>query len=294
MSLDVEVVLPLHAQLGEGALWHAPSHRLYWVDILGCKVFAYDPATGQNYSWDTPSHVGTVVVREKGGPAGSLLLALATGFAELDLATGLITPWVNPEAGQTFNRFNDGKCDPAGRFWAGTMRYDFKQPSGNLWCLYPDRHVELKIPGITCSNGIVWSPDARIMYYIDTPTHQLWAFDYDLATGNISNRRTIVEVPANFGGLDGMAIDAAGFLWIAIWGGGKIVRFDPHDGSIALEIPIPGARRITSCAFAGPNLDQLYITSSGADTDPRQEPNAGDLFRVTAPVRGTATFTFQG
>jgi sugar lactone lactonase YvrE len=296
MSFDVEIVLPTRAQIGEGALWDAARQRLLWIDVANAKVFLYDPATGSNQAFDTGTQVGTVVLRRQGGtgPAGAAMIATENGIAELDLSTGRITPWINPEAGSTINRFNDGKCDPAGRFWVGTMRNDFRLPTANLWCLYPDGHVERKLSDLTCSNGIVWTSDTRTMYYIDTPTHQVWAFDYDLATGNISNRRTAVEVPHEMGGPDGMAIDVEDKIWVALWGGGRVVRFDPQTGKTMLEIPVPGARCVTSCAFGGAALDELYITTAAGGTKPAEQPHAGHLLRVRVPVRGAPTHAFAG
>lgn len=293
----VEVVLPIHAKLGEGALWHAEGQKLYWIDIMSARVYQYDPATGINKGWDTGTQVGTVVVKHN---SPNLLLALENGFVELNTATGELTPLKNgdPEANlNKINRFNDGKCDPAGRFWAGTISHS-REPTANLWCLYPDGHIEKKLDSITNSNGIVWNSKADTMYYINTPTHQVWAFDYDLATGNIANKRIAVEVD---GHPDGMAIDSEDKIWVAIWGGSRVIRFDPQTGQVLLEIPIPGAKNITSCAFGGKDLDELYITTAGGSGEGThwdlekhpEDPNAGNLFKVKLPYKGVKSVGYK-
>ncbi len=289
----VDLVLDAKATLGEGAIWDSTAHRLYWVDIDGCAVHIFIPADGKNESLDTGQPVGTVVPRQSGG----LAVALQHGFATLDPETGVIAFITDPEAGLP-NRFNDGKCDPAGRFWAGTMPYENGAPAdgGTLWCLYPDGRAEKRVSGVRCSNGIAWSLDARTLYYIDTPTMQVRAYDYDNATGDIENPRVVVEVPAEQGYPDGMTIDSEGKLWVAHWDGWQVVRWDPETGEKISSISVP-AQRVTSCAFGGADLDELYITTARtglSDSDLESQPNAGGLFRTQPGVTGIEAFSFAG
>src|SRR4051812_16703139 len=173
MAAEVELVLDAKAKLGEGAIWHSQKQLLYWVEIEGGVVHIYDPATGLNRSFSVGQKVGTVVPRKSGG----LMLAVQGGFASFDPETGKLDIVADPESKTTGNRFNDGKCDPAGRFWAGTIG---RHGSGSLYCLTPDMNCSKKVEGVSTSNGIVWSLDNRIMYFIDTHASNVVAYDYDL------------------------------------------------------------------------------------------------------------------
>jgi sugar lactone lactonase YvrE len=203
----------------------------------------------------------------------------------------------DPEAHLPGNRFNDGKCDPAGRFWAGTMRIAEDQVgAGSLYCLDRDLTVRKMWEGITIANGIAWSSDAKTMYYIDTPTCAVAAFDYDLATGSIANRREIIRTPKEAGFPDGMTIDAEGMLWVAYWQGWRVVRWDPSTGEMLATVELP-VERVTAPWFGGPNLDELYITTAriGLSDEARaQQPLAGSLFRARVGVAGLPAFEFAG
>jgi len=293
MAGNPELVLDAKATLGEGAIWHKQTSLLYWVDIEGCKLHVFDEETGEDRALDTGQPVGTVVPRRSSGVA----LALHHGFAHMDLVTGRISMIADPEAGLP-NRFNDGKCDPAGRFWAGTMPYETgaKKEGGALWCLFPDGHVEKRIGGISCSNGIAWSLDRKTMYYIDTPTQEVWAYDYHDATGAIANRRVVVRVPREEGHPDGMTIDAEGMLWVAHWDGWQVIRWNPITGKKIASVRLPVAR-VTSCAFGGEALETLYITSARTGLDGAalsKQPHAGGLFRARPGARGVPAFEFGG
>jgi len=289
MPHHIELVLDAKAELGEGAIWDDARALLYWVDIVGCSAHVYDPASNSDRAIDIGELVGTVVPRASGG----LMLALEHGFAHLELPSGKLDRICDPERGVSTNRFNDGKCDPAGRFWAGTMG---KAGSGRLYCLFPDLTAKVMLEGVTTSNGIAWDLDAKTMYYIDTPTQKVDAFDYDLDTGAISNRRTVVTVPGDMGHPDGMTVDAEGKLWVAHWDGWHVHRWDPKGGELMESIPVPAARA-TSCAFGGPDLDELYITTARAGIDDSalgEQPHAGGLFRARPGVRGVEAFAFAG
>ena len=295
VAIAVELLLNLKADLGEGPIWHPPSQRLYWVNIMQGEVHVYDPATNTDRSVSVGQAVGTVVPRRSGG----VMLALNHGFASLDLDSGMLTMLQDPEKYLPENRFNDGKCDPAGRFWAGTMLNgagESDPPHGSLYSLDANHQVKHRLGHIRISNGIAWSLDKTTMYYVDSPDRRVDAFDYDEATGEIGNRRVAVAVAREYGMPDGMTIDAEGMLWVAGWGGGQVSRWDPSNGKFLETIQVP-ASQSSACAFGGPNLDELYITSARRGLDAAtlaREPLAGGLFVARPGVRGTEAFEFAG
>lgn len=283
-------VTSVEATLGEGAIWYG-SH-FFWVDIMGRKVHRYDPATAEHRAFDMPEYVGTVVPRASGG----LVVALQHGFAHVDLDTGRVTPMGDPVDPRPETRFNDGKCDPAGRLWAGTMGFNSEPGIGSLYMLDVDGTVHERLPGVTISNGICWSHDATQMYYIDTPTHEVWAFDYDVKTGEIANKRVVVKFEPGKGAPDGMTIDADGNLWIALWGGRAVVCHDAKTGKRLHQVDLP-CDQVTSCAFGGPGLDELYITTARVGYTQEklaEQPLAGRLFRVRVGVKGVPAFAYRG
>lgn len=290
MGNKAELVLDARAEIGEGAIWY--NDVLYWVDIPPGKVFIYDPAAGTNREIKVGQMVGTVVPREQGG----LAVAVEEGFALLDSESGKLTHLHNPEAGISRNRMNDGKCDPAGRFWAGTMDRTEEQASGSLYCMDVDHTVHRRLEDVTISNGIVWTRDAGTMYYIDSPTCRVDAFDFDPDTGGISNQRTAISIPQELGWPDGMAIDEDENVWVAMFAGSAVTHWDPRTGKQLGAIEVP-ASQVTSCAFGGPNLDEMYITSARFEMSEEQidkEPLAGGLFKAQPGVRGLPAFAFKG
>ena len=289
--VEPEVAVRVEAIVGEGAIWDADKGVLYWLDILGSQLYVFDPKTGQNRAIDVGQTVGTVVPRASGG----VMVALHNGFAALDLETEKVTPVADPERDIPANRFNDGKCDPAGRFWAGTMEFNGEADRGALYCLEIDHSVSRKVEPVTISNGIVWSLDNRTMYYIDTARDNVRAWDYDLESGDIGNERVVIEneEPGHF---DGMTIDEEGMIWIAVFGGWGVWRYDPLSGALLEKVLVP-VEQITSCAFGGDNLDELYITSCRYLMDEqalREQPLAGSLLRVKVGARGVPAFAFGG
>ena len=292
MDTGVELLVDAHAQVGEGPLWDEERQVLYWVDILSSLLYIYDPATGENRALDVGRHVGTVVTRASGG----LMLAVREGFASFDLETQELTLIANPEAHITGNRFNDGKCDPAGRFWAGTMAYENPTNQGSLYRLDTDLSVHKIFGDVAISNGIIWSLDHTTMYYIDTLRKNVRAFDYDNDTGDISNERVIINVPEEIGMPDGMAIDSEGMLWVAHYGGSCVSRWNPSTAQLLLKIDLP-VTQVTACAFGGPNLDTLFITSAAQELDAAElerQPLAGGLFAIKTPYQGVPSFRFGG
>ncbi|MBA3707875.1 MAG: SMP-30/gluconolactonase/LRE family protein [Planctomycetes bacterium] len=294
--LFAEPVVRIRTTLGEGSIWDGRSQVLYWLDIMESCIFVFDPKTGVNRRIPVGKHVGTVVPRASGG----LMLAVQDGFAHLDPATGAVTQVTQVATVATDQpglRFNDGKCDPTGRFWAGTMAYDCRAGAGSLYRLDGAGALTRVLDGVTISNGLAWSRDARVMYYIDSVTRRVDAFDYDDATGAIANRRTVIEIPVHLGIPDGMTMDERGMLWIALHESGKVGCWNPLDGLLLATIDVPGAQLVTSCAFGGANLDELYITTASIGLDAQQlarQPNAGALFRAKPGVRGLPACAFRG
>ena len=292
MAHNAELLVGAKALVGEGPIWDVREQKLIWVDIAGKKLHFFDPASGNDHVIELEQMPGTVVLRKSGG----LMLAVENGFAAFDPATAKLDIWSDPEADKPQNRFNDGKCDPAGRFWAGTMPYDASKPSGSLYCLEPSRTVRHMFDGVSCSNGIAWSGDAKTMYYIDTMTRGIDAFDFDLTHGEIRNRRKIVTIPEEAGFPDGMTIDTENNLWVGHWGGARVSCWDPHSGKELERIELP-VSQVTACWFGGANLDELYITTAREGMDASalaEQPLAGGLFRAKPGPRGREAAAYGG
>jgi len=284
----VEIVLDAKAELGEGAIWSSRAGLLYWIDIDPGLVHVYDPAKGRDRTLELGQPVGTIVPRAKGGA----MVALRDGFAALDLESGKLTFIADPEKELKGNRFNDGKCDPAGRFWAGTLGRD----PGALYRLDRDLSVHRMFGDVKCSNGIAWSIDRKAMYFIDTPTGYVEAWDYDDATGAVANRRVCIRVPKENGHPDGCTLDADGNLWVAHWDGWNVTCYDPRNGKQLRQVRLP-VSKVTSVAFGGPGLDVLFITSArtGLSADElKKQPLAGGLFKCKPGVKGLPAPEFGG
>jgi len=282
----VQLAFEIKSKLGEGAFWDHQQQRLYWVDIEGKKMHIYDPKTKKNISFQTPSRIGTVVPKNK----EEAVVALEDGIYNLNTITGNITLLSDVEADMTYNRFNDGKCDPNGNLWVGSMHLDQSAPKANLYKIEATGKATKMLDSVTISNGIVWTKDKQIMYYIDTPTGHIQAFDYDEVTSTISNGRIAVIIPDSLGKGDGMTIDEEDKLWVGLWNGDAVVRFDPLTGVLLEKIEVP-AHNVTSCSFGGENFDTLYITTSSLDMNEeeiRKYPLAGSIFEVKPGVKGVA------
>lgn len=291
MTGTAELVLDSKSALGEGPIWSVDDQVLYWIDIHGHLVHVYNPADGSNRSINVGQMPGTVVQRQTGG----LMLAMESGFATLDLETEAVEVVLNPELRPKM-RFNDGKCDPAGRFWAGSLACSEDQPTGTLYALEADMTASAKIENLTIPNGIVWTSDHKTMYYIDTPTFKVDAYDYDIDTGNLSNHRVAVTIAEEDCWPDGMAIDAEDMIWVAHWGGARVNRFNPRTGEKLQQIDVPSPQT-TAPAFGGPDLKHMFITSAAYELDEETRgkyPHAGGLFMVEVDVPGVPADSFAG
>ena len=278
------------ALLGEGAFWDHRGKRLFWVDIEGRKLHFYSPGNGKSDSVNLPSRAGTVVPRSD----STVVLALEDGVYQLNIVNGKLSLVSSIESDVPTNRFNDGKCDPLGNLWVGTMRLDETVPAAALYKVEPSGKTTKMLDSITISNGIVWTRDKKTMFYIDTPTGVIREFDFDPLTATISNERIAVTVPDTLGFPDGMAIDENDHLWVALWNGNAVACFNPKDGALVQKVEVP-AHNVTSCAFGGPELDILYITTASVDmTDEEKKkyPMAGSLFAVKPGVKGVKSTYF--
>jgi L-arabinonolactonase len=291
--LQIELLIDAHAELGEGPLWDTAEQRLYWIDSLGAKVHSCDAQGGSPRSWDVPEHVGSLALRESGGA----IVALRDGFYSLDFEFGTCRKLADPDPGKPRLRMNDGKVDRQGRFVAGYMDYEERDPACSVFRLDPDGSVAKINEGIVCSNGPCWSPDGRTFYFADTYTKEIWAYDYDPATGAATNQRTFCSFTASgLRGLpDGATVDSEGFLWSVSVYEGKLVRFAP-DGGLDRVVGLP-VESTTSLTFGGPDLDVAYVTSMARSVKgvAPKEREAGGLFAVHGlGVRGLPEPRFKG
>lgn len=288
MSGRVEVALGARAVLGEGPGWDPATGRLVWVDILSSEVHLFDPDSGRDVVQPTPQHVGAARPRAGGG----LVLNLRDGVGLRDVDGGFRWLLHDPVPDR---RGNEAVVDPRGHLWAGTMRYDEAPGGGTLSRIAPDGTATPVLDSVTVSNGTGWSPDGRLMYYADSPTRRVDVFDSDPDTGEVIGRRTFAEIEPGAGFPDGMAVDADGCLWVALWDGGAVRRYTP-DGRLDREVAVP-ARRPTAVAFGGPDLADLYVTTARIGLDEETlaaEPLSGSVLVVPGAGRGLPGTPFGG
>jgi sugar lactone lactonase YvrE len=278
------------ATLAEGPVWDEQTQRLIWVDIIEREVHRFDPATGIDVLTDVPGMPGIAIPRAQGG----LVLVIDHRFAFLD-DTGHVETITDLPQGTVTVRFNDANCDAAGRLWAGTTGFNAEPGAAALYRLDPDLTVTRVLANVTESNGIDWSPDDRLMYYVDSLERRVDVFDFDLDTGALANRRPFVAVDDGEVLPDGLTVDAEGYVWVACWGGAAVRRFAP-DGSPAGSVALP-TPHITCPAFGGPRLDRMFITSAREGLTEAQlaaDPVAGALFACEPGVTGRAPHRFAG
>ena len=291
--MRIEVLVDVKTTLGEGPLWDVDEQRLYWIDSFDGRVFRATADGRELRAWDVPQKIGSMALRSRGGA----VVSLQRGFHFLDFKTGAVELIHDPEPGLPNNRINDGKVDKKGRFIAGSMDTMEEGPNGALYSLSPDLEVTTLDRDIICSNGPCWSPDGRTFYFADTWSGEIWAYDYDLDTGGVSNRRTFAKVDTSRGGAaDGSTVDAEGFLWNALVYDGRLIRYAP-DGSVDRTVDMP-VKKVTSVMFGGPNLDILYVTSMAKPPLPRFPGDGvlrGSLFAIhDLGIRGVPEPRFAG
>ena len=281
--MQAELIFDAKATLGEGPAWDAKTETLYWVDILEKRVYA-----GIELLAQLDDFIGCLAPCRN----GHLLLGKRLSFADFEPASArerVLASLSEP----TTNRINDGKCDPAGRFLAGTLDMSEKDSNGVLYS-FDGKNTTRLLDGIRISNGLTWSPDHKTFYYIDTPTRKVKAFDYDVSTGQIANPRVVIHVPEALGWPDGMTCDMDGNLWIAMWGGAQVTQWSPSTAKLLEQVSIP-AWLSSSCIFGGRDMNELYVTSARKDmseADLKKYPFSGGLFKVVTNVAGMPTFEF--
>jgi|SRR5690606_29348222 len=289
-SLQVESPFELvsdHTCLcGEGPLWDVQNNRLYWIDIVGGQIHCLSAEKQLTY-FEIGQKIGAIGLTE----SGKIIAALKNGLYAIDFSNETMTKIIDPEPDKPDNRFNDGKCDPAGRFWVGTMSDIGVAGQGSLYTWEQDGTVTKKLDGLSISNGLAWDVSRSKFYHIDTPTKKIMAYDYCHETGGISNVKPVIEIPESEGIPDGMTIDEHGMLWIAHWNGNRVSRWDPNTATKLQEIFLPVAK-VTSCAFGGENMDNLYVTTAKVGLSEKEldeQPLAGATFLFKQMcVRGVA------
>ena len=281
-SIEPERIADYACVTGEGPLWHPDEQCVYWVDIPAGRLFRYTPATGEHeLCFESAEALGGFTIQEN----GALLLFMARGAVKL-WREGELTTILDEISDEVTTRFNDVIADPEGRVFCGTM----PAPSrlGRLYRLDPDRTLTKLLDGIGVSNGMGFTPDLKSLYYTDSPTRNIYIFDYNRATGAISNQRVFVQTPDGEGVPDGMTVDADGYVWSARWDGGVLVRYTP-DGVEERRITFP-AKKVSSVTFGGPDYTDIYVTTAGGDQKAREGDGAGALFRLRLGIQGKAEF----
>lgn len=277
------------ARLGESPCWHQQEQQLYWVDIYNHRVHQFNPVTGSHQFFDVGEVVGCIA------PANNhrLIMAGRSRLAFLDTRNGTVTTILNIELNDPSARFNDGKCDAAGRFWFGAK--STKEANSSLYRYDPDGSLHVVLSGLTISNGPAWSPDESIFYLADSPLKTIYAFDFDKESGSLSNRRVFVDLTAELFYPDGLTVDRDGCIWSAMWDGYCIIRFDP-SGKEMMRVKMPVVRP-TSCTFGGEDLTTLYITTASVGVSEEEIEKSfysGDLFGLATSTSGFPAHHFKG
>ncbi|MDR1421085.1 MAG: SMP-30/gluconolactonase/LRE family protein [Treponema sp.] len=289
---DAELFYAAKDKVGEGPNWNSETGKLYWVDISGRRIHIFDPATKTDDLVSTDDIVAAMAFDK----SGKIVAALSNRLVRIDPETRSVSPLYTIDSIPGNARINDGKCDAAGRFWLGTMDLDEKEKTGSLYSVSPDLTCKKVLDGLVIGNGMAWTADNKTMYYIDSPTLEIWAFDFDLAKGELSGKRTVIKYGQGEGMPDGMTIDTEGMLWIAQFRGAQVSRWNPRTGKRIASYPVP-TYNTTSCCFGGKNFDELFITSASVlmeGAGESQRACAGSLFHLYPGVTGTEAFRFGG
>lgn len=297
-SIKIECVVTERYRIGESPVWDEREGVLVYVDITGQKVCRWNPSTNKIQSVPLEQPVGSVALRKSGG----YVAATGTTFAALNWEDQSVTPLAQVDEDKPNNRFNDGKVDPEGRFFAGTMSQEIRpavveRNQGSLFTLYADHSVVKHFDMVDISNGLDWSLDHKTMYYIDSLSYTVDALDYNVKTGKTSNRRHVYKLQQDEGIPDGMCIDAEGKLWVACYNGGRLIRIDPQAGKVIQTVKLP-VDKTTSCAFGGKDYSDMYVTSAceGMDEDwSARQPQSGGIYKITGlGVKGIPPTEFAG
>ncbi len=285
----VEVAWAGRSAIGESPYWDAAHDAVVWVDIGTRKVCRLEVETGRYRSWQMTEHIGAAVPRRGGG----MVVALGAGFAAFDPEDGSLSMLAPLDLGDSQVQLNDCQCDRHGRIWGGTQGEPPR--AAHLYRLDAGHGLTTVLDQVTVSNGIGWSPDDRSMYYVDSRERRIDVFDFDVARGTVNNRRPLVHVPDEAGVPDGLCVDSAGMIWVALWGGGAVRRYRP-DGGLDRVLPIPAAN-VTSCAFGGADLSTLYVTTAAqgmTESELEMQPAAGALLAHRPGVHGQRPNAYAG
>ena len=287
MSLQFDLFSDYSCELGEGPFWDSKRSRLHWVDIIGKKIISQNLDGSNIHALEVDGNPGCVVLSDD----GTMVAGVDNQISSLDGDGNLLRVLADTKEGAGL-RFNDGKCDPSGRFWVGSMDRKEKNKLGSLYSWNSIEGLVNREQGVTVSNGMGWSPDNSLFYYIDSPTREVSVYDFDLSTGSINNKRRFISFSEEDGFPDGMTIDNEGRLWIAFWGGSKIICVNPDSKAIEEVVSFP-VSKITSCAFGGEKMDRLFITSAKVQVNEKDEPMAGKTFVVSLGVKGLPSFNLK-
>ncbi len=287
----LECILDCRAELAEGPVWDAEEGVLYWVNIKQGEIHRFDPTTRIDQQWRAPSDVGSIALRRGGG----MVAALQSGFFFFDPASEGFTPVAEPEPDLPQNRFNDGKTDRQGRFWAGSLHDPETEPTGSLYRLDPDLSCHRMFSGVYAANGLAFSPDSKTVYFADSRRRVVWAWDFDAGEGLLRNQRVFIELHGRDGVPDGAAVDADGGYWLTQPPAGRVVRYNPRGrADRVIEMPVS---QPTCVAFGGSRMETLYITSATYQLSLEKlkgEPLAGGIFAIDVGVRGLPDARFDG
>ena len=284
MSLHFDLFSDYSSELGEGPFWDSKRSRLHWVDIIGKKIISQNLDGSNIHALEVDGNPGCVVLSDE----GTMVAGVDNQISSFDGGGNLLKVLADTNEGSGL-RFNDGKCDPSGRFWVGSMDRKEKNKLGSLYSWNNEEGLVNREQGITVSNGMGWSPDNSLFYYIDSPTREVSVYDFDLPTGSIKNKRKFISFSEEDGFPDGMTIDADGRLWVAFWGGSKIMCIDAQSKRVEEVIQFP-VSKITSCAFGGEQMDQLFVTSAKVQVSEVDEPMAGKTFVIELGITGIPSY----